>query len=113
MPGAGPTYDPRPFEGAVVRVEVDGSWRFYRCSWCRRPLTDPESVAVGYGPECRRKYGDAALVERRERLRVEDRRAYRRFLEVEAIRKRTVELGRFPDDGTGIDPRGRVTRGWR
>lgn len=26
--------------------------RVVRCTGCRRPLTDPESRAVGYGPEC-------------------------------------------------------------
>jgi hypothetical protein len=26
--------------------------RVVRCAGCRRPLSDPESRAVGYGPEC-------------------------------------------------------------
>ncbi len=28
-----------------------------KCSICRRPLTDPESVQAGVGPICRAKYG--------------------------------------------------------
>lgn len=24
----------------------------YRCEFCRKPLTDPKSVALGVGPEC-------------------------------------------------------------
>lgn len=27
----------------------------YRCSFCRRTLTDPQSIALGIGPECAAK----------------------------------------------------------
>lgn len=32
-------------------------WHDGRCSACRRPLTDPDSVALGIGPICREKLG--------------------------------------------------------
>lgn len=32
-------------------------WHDGRCSACRRPLTDPTSVALGIGPICREKLG--------------------------------------------------------
>lgn len=27
----------------------------YRCQFCRKPLTDPKSIALGVGPECSAK----------------------------------------------------------
>jgi hypothetical protein len=111
--GGPPAFVRRVFEGALVRVEPDGSWSFYRCARCRRPLRDPESVKRGYGPECRRQLGDEELVALRELVRSRDRARYRRFLEVEEVRRRSEEAGRFEDDGTGVDRYGRVMRGWR
>ena len=30
-------------------------WHEGRCARCQRPLTDPESILSGFGPECRQK----------------------------------------------------------
>ena len=37
-------------------------WHDGRCCVCRRPLTRPESVAVGIGPDCLEKLGAAAVL---------------------------------------------------
>lgn len=39
----------------------------YRCQFCRKPLTDPQSIALGVGPECASKkaqvYGSAGVTD--------------------------------------------------
>jgi hypothetical protein len=106
------TIERRPFEGDLVRVELDGAWSYYRCCWCRRPLRDEQSRRQGYGPHCAK----LQTIEEHERRLAEakalDRAAYRRHREIEAIRAKVAASGRYPDDGSWVDGSGRVRRGW-
>lgn len=36
---------------------MTGIARYVACRFCRRPLTDPESRALGYGPDCAAERG--------------------------------------------------------
>lgn len=47
-----------PWKGRHVAVAADGAVSWRRCAVCNRPLSDPESVARGVGPDCALEHDD-------------------------------------------------------
>jgi len=52
-------HEPRS-ERQLAIPEMVEMWHVGRCGRCARPLTDPESIQSGFGPECRAKTKKAA-----------------------------------------------------
>lgn len=65
------------WRGEWVEVGESNDWEFWRCLRCRRELTDPESRALGLGPNCR-EISPEKIEELRENARTSDRELWSR-----------------------------------
>lgn len=77
-----------PYQGRWIHVDEDRKVTWVRCARCNRKLSDPESMARGYGPECMTAATVEELEACKEAAREKDREPWRKEQRYQAMLER-------------------------